>query len=281
MSWQEAARLTFQSHLRSRWVYAWLALTLAAPLHAFAHSALAQAGLRPYGFGRVDFAPFPTVQGLLGLLLAGMLLARVLLSFRGAWLTEPESAAQRIPGYFAGTLAAVAVGLLPWALVDVGFALVHDGLGRVWLPILASYVGTLLALGAWIALLLLACVRVDDVEGRWAAGFLGLGVLSVIVPAIATLSVAFGSPSDDGFGNEIPPWTLAVDALSPWRLHLLFVESWPRGSDPTGYADAFPLLFHPLTFAALLLVWTAAPLALATRIQMRRDLGSPAPEVAP
>lgn len=288
MSWRDVARLTLLSHARSPWGLILLIVTLLPPLFSLLVMGIPLVASAALAGQEVLVSPLPSLKGGVGAVVAAIVLARVVLAFRGAWLTEPEGARERVPGFFAGTLGALALALLPWGLASGALlarvmpAAEAARFAAIW------WAGAVLLGAAWIALLLLVCVLLEDLEARWAAAVLAWALLALAVPAAIALVHAYAASiteADVGaFGHHVPRWGLPLDALSPWRAHdLLLDASLATGYSPTGdaYRATYPLLFNPLTFAAVLLAWTAVPLALATRAQKRRDAGIPAPEVAP
>lgn len=198
-----------------------------------------------------------------------LLLLMTILGFRGAWLRDSSAAVSRIAGYFAGTWVAVAAALLPWAVAAFGVMTLHETATDAFLVPLAHLAGLLLLSAAWIAIGLLLAVVFQRQESQWAALGLTWAVVAVLLPHVSEVILQVESLREMDFQMPVPTWILALDVLSPSRLHDLYLGTL-IGAWGGGYHATYPTLFSPYVMGALLALWAAAALAVAMRVQGRR-----------
>ena len=266
--WRSVARVTFTHHLRSPWFLLLAALGLVDPL-LFLLARTVRGDEIGSGFPAADLAPF--LSNLLLGALPILLLLLVVPAFRGAWLRDPEAARERVGGFFAGTLGAVAAALVPWAVPLFTLTAWHDAFARGASVALFHVVGALLLAAAWIAVSLLVAVAIPREPTRWlVAGAAYVGA-TMHVPAVSNYSAIF-------WGFRVAPgssgWALLLDLLDPGRLVSLFtITGGSMAGDMTGvrYAEALGPLHNPFTYLVALLLWIAVPLLLAMRFQARSD----------
>ena len=264
-AWLQVARATFRHHLRGPWFVALCLVGLLSPLLVLIVT-FAQAGQDAPAW---DVLPFLT--NLPRTMLPPLLLLLVVSGFRGAWLRDPSAAGERVAGFFAGTWAALAASLSPWALASFALAAWIDA---AWPALLATLLhGLTLALfmGAWTALWMLVAVAFRREETRWVAGGLALVVLTLALPNFRDLLLTLWRMSGSSFESDAA-WAFVLGLLDPGRLQTLLASSiGPSSFETQPYREALPALFHPVTLLAAFALWIALPLALAIRAQRRAE----------
>lgn len=268
--WLDVAATVLHHQIRGPWFVGIALLALAGPLIGLVALQL----LPEQVFNAMQ--AFPALSGLDALhdVLPVLALVMTVVGFRGAWLREPGAARARVVGYFAGTWAAVAMALLPWAVASIGVMLLRVSAADAFLTSFTHLVGALLLAAAWIGLGILLAVLFQAPDSQWAAVAISWALLAVVIPGTGDLATYVWQWENDVMpGRAVPPWILVFDALSPSRLHELFMISLGDAWILQPYDVTFPVLFSPYVMGALLAAWAAAPLALAIRLQSRRSEG--------
>lgn len=258
-AWVRTARLTFLHHARGDWLLPLSLLTFVGPIVLLA-ALVGSGSLVP---GRADgWAVFSGLHGVLPVAMPVMLLLMTLTSFRGAWLLDPEAPADRLGGFLAGTLAALLVAFVPWALMGVVLAaLLGDPLGGL-LAAPAHLAALLLHAGAWVSLFLLVGVATRDADRRWVGAGVAWAAFGPVLGHVREAALSLWRFREAAPFEVTPWWGHALVALSP-------SESYVALSRMNAGA-VFPLDGNAPLAAGILLAWVALPLALAVVLQKRR-----------